>query len=191
MNKSITVGYALTGSYCTFSKALDAAEFLVNSGIKIIPIFSDNSSRTDTRFGKAEDFIKKAELISGNKAITTISQAEPIGPKCLIDILVISPCTGNTLAKLANGIADTSVTLAAKSQLRNNKPILIVVSTNDGLGANAVNLGKLLARKNIYIVPFRQDNCFEKENSLISDFDLILPAINSALEGKQLQPILI
>lgn len=191
MENGLTVGFAFTGSYCTFSKALPAAEELANKGIKIIPIFSDTSARTDTRFGKSKDFIERAEAFSGEKAICTISTAEPIGPKKLIDVLVIAPCTGNTIAKLANGIADTSVTLAAKSHLRNNRPIVIAVSTNDGLGANAVNIGKLLARKNIYLVPFGQDDCYEKENSLVADFNLILPTIEAALVHRQLQPILI
>ena len=191
MEKELTVGFAFTGSYCTFSKALSAAEELANKGIRIIPIFSDTSAHTDTRFGKAKDFIERTEALSGEKAICTISTAEPIGPKKLIDVLVIAPCTGNTIAKLASGIADTSVTLAAKSHLRNNRPIVIAVSTNDGLGANAVNIGKLLARKNIYLVPFGQDDCYEKENSLVADFNLILPTIEAALVHRQLQPILI
>lgn len=131
MDNIITAGFALTGSYCTFSKALAAAESLIAAGIKLIPIFSDNSSKTDTRFGKASDVIEKLEALTGNKAITTIPEAEPIGPKKLVDILIIAPCTGNTIAKLANGIADTTVTLAAKSQLRNNRPVLIAISTNE------------------------------------------------------------
>lgn len=191
MDNIITAGFALTGSYCTFSKALAAAESLIAAGIKLIPIFSDNSSKTDTRFGKASDVIEKLEALTGNKAITTIPEAEPIGPKKLVDILIIAPCTGNTIAKLANGIADTTVTLAAKSQLRNNRPVLIAISTNDGLGANARNIGTLLSRKNIYMVPFGQDDCYEKENSLVADFNLVLPACQAALEGKQYQPVLV
>lgn len=190
MNK-ITAGFAFTGSYCTFSKAFSALEGLTASAMNIIPIFSENSTKTDSRFGKADEFILRAELLTGNKSIKKISEAEPIGPKKLLDILIIAPCTGNTIAKLAHGIADTTVTLAAKSHLRNNRPIVIAVSTNDGLGANAKNIGILLARKNIYFVPFGQDDCYEKENSLIADFSLIPPTIESALKGKQYQPVLI
>lgn len=189
--ENITAGIAFTGSYCTYSKAVAAAECLAKENINLIPIFSDNSARTDSRFGAAADFIKKVEDICGRKAVTTIAEAEPIGPKKLLDVLVIAPCTGNTIAKLANGIADTTVTLAAKSQLRNNRPVVIGVSTNDGLGANASNIGVLLARKHIYMIPFGQDDCFEKENSLVADFNLMLPTIKAALEGRQLQPVLI
>lgn len=191
MERELTIGFAFTGSYCTFSKTFSAVRGLVEAGIKVLPIFSERSAITDTRFGKADEFIKKIEEITDKCAICTIADAEPIGPKKLIDVLVIAPCTGNTIAKLANGIADTSVTLAAKSHLRNNRPIVIAVSTNDGLGGNAVNIGKLLARKNIYMVPFGQDDCIEKENSLVADFNLILPTIEAALSHKQLQPLLI
>ncbi len=191
MEKELTVGFAFTGSYCTFSKAIPSVKALLKEGIRVVPIFSERSASTDTRFGKASDFITELETLSGNKAILSVSEAEPIGPKKLIDVLVIAPCTGNTIAKLANGIADTSVTLSAKSHLRNNRPVVIAVSTNDGLGANAVNIGKLLARKNIYLVPFGQDDCIEKENSLVADFGLILPTVYAALEHRQLQPLLI
>lgn len=191
MDNELTVGFAFTGSYCTFSKVLPSLENLSSAGTKIIPLFSGNSAVTDTRFGTASDFISKVEGIVKNKAICTIPEAEPIGPKKLLDILVIAPCTGNTIAKLATGIADTTVTLAAKSHLRNNRPVVVAISTNDGLGANAANIGKLLARKHIYMVPFGQDDCYEKENSLIADFNLILPTIKAALGGRQLQPILI
>ncbi len=191
MEEKITVGLAFTGSYCTYSKAMAAANELARENITLIPIFSDNSAKTNSRFGAAADFIERAEELCKNKAITTIADAEPIGPKKLLDILVIAPCTGNTIAKLANGIADTTVTLAAKSQLRNNRPIVIGVSTNDGLGANAANIGVLLARKHIYMIPFGQDDCFEKENSLVADFNLMLPTIKAALDGKQLQPVLV
>ena len=190
MNR-LTAGFALTGSYCTYKKTFSALETLVMSGINVIPIFSENSNATDSRFGKSYEFVQKAEFLTGNTAICAITDAEPIGPKKLLDVLIIAPCTGNTTAKLANGIADTTVTLAAKSHLRNNRPIVIAISTNDGLGANAKNIGILLARKNIYFVPFGQDDCIEKENSLISDFSLILPTVKSAMEGKQYQPILI
>ena len=185
MDSKITVGFAVTGSYCTLSKILPAAEAMAAEA-EIIPIFSDNSASTDTRFGKAEKFISEMERISGRRAILSIAEAEPIGPKGLLDVLVIAPCTGNTVAKLANGIADTT----AKSQLRNNRPIVIGISTNDGLGANAVNIGKLLARKNIYMVPFGQDDCINKENSLVADFARLMPTVRAALDGRQLQPLL-
>lgn len=186
----ITVGFAITGSYCTFSKVIAAAEDL-SKYANIIPIFSNNSAETDTRFGKAEDFKKRMEEICNHKIIEKISDAEPIGPKKMIDALIIAPCTGNTIAKLACGIADTTVTLAAKSQLRNLRPVILAVSTNDGLGANAVNIGKLIARKNIYFVPFGQDDCINKENSLVADFKKIRQTVACALNGKQIQPILI
>lgn len=185
-----TVGLALTGSYCTFSRVLDEAERLAEK-YNLIPIFSNNCLNTDTRFGKAEHFVDKLERICGNTALKSIKEAEPIGPKKLLDALVVAPCTGNTIAKIANGIADTTVTLAVKSQLRNNRPIVIAVSTNDGLGANAVNIGKLFARKNIFMVPFGQDDCISKENSLISDFGLISSTLEKALKGQQIQPVLI
>ncbi len=190
MEEKKTIGFALTGSYCTFSKIIDNMIPLAEK-YNIVPIFSNNSLMTDTRFGKASDILKKVEEICNRKAITTITEAEPIGPKNLIDALVIAPCTGNTAAKLANGIADTTVTLATKSNLRNNKPVIIAISTNDGLGANAVNIGKLIARKNIYMVPFGQDDCIGKENSLVADFTKIGATLEKAFEKKQLQPVLI
>ena len=190
MGEKKRAGIAFTGSYCTYKRVISAVEALA-AELELIPIFSDNSARTDSRFGKAEDFIKKLEQITGNTAILSIADAEPIGPKKMLDVLVIAPCTGNTIAKLANGIADTTVTLAAKSHLRNNRPVVIALSTNDGLSGNAANIGKLMARKNIYMVPFGQDDFVEKENSIIADFDKILPTVKKALEGKQLQPILL
>lgn len=185
-----TVGFAMTGSYCTFAKVLDEAEHLTEK-YNLIPILSNNCLNTDTRFGKAEYFVDMLEKICGNAAVKSIKEAEPIGPKKLLDALVVAPCTGNTIAKIANGIADTTVTLAVKSQLRNNRPIVIAVSTNDGLGANAVNIGKLFARKNIFMVPFGQDDCINKENSLISDFGLISSTLEKAFKGQQIQPVLI
>lgn len=190
MDKTLTIGFAFTGSYCTFSKIFPVLEEISKSA-EVIPVFSNNSAETDTRFGRSAEFVERAEKVCGKKAITTIAEAEPIGPKKLIDALVIAPCTGNTIAKLANGIADTTVTLAAKSQLRNNRPVIIAVSTNDGLGANAVNIGRLLARKNIYLVPFGQDDCIEKENSVVADFKQIPATIAAALKKRQVQPVLI
>lgn len=191
MYGDITLGFALTGSYCTFSKVLPQLERLTQMGYSIVPIMSENTFLTDTRFGKAKEHIQRIEKIAGRKVIATIPEAEPIGPKKLLDALVIAPCTGNTIAKLANGIADTAVTLAAKSHLRNNRPVVVAVSSNDGLGANAKNIGVLLARKHIYMVPFGQDDCKEKENSLVAHFEQIPETVSSALKGKQLQPLLI
>lgn len=191
MHGDITLGFALTGSYCTFSKVIPQIEVLSGLGYDIIPILSENTASTDTRFGTAESHIKRIEEITGHRVIASIPEAEPIGPKKLLDILVIAPCTGNTIAKLANGIADSAVTLATKSHLRNNRPVVVAVSSNDGLGANAKNIGTLLARKHIYMVPFGQDDCVEKENSLVAHFDQIPKTVERALEGKQLQPLLL
>lgn len=190
MEEKLRLGFAFTGSYCTFSRIFPILEEMANKA-EITPVFSNNSAETDSRFGLSADFIKRAEKICGKKAITTIAEAEPIGPKKMLDALVIAPCTGNTTAKLANGIADTTVTLAAKSQLRNNRPVVIAVSTNDGLGANAVNIGRLMARKNVYLVPFGQDDFAEKENSVVADFKRIPETVAAALEKRQLQPILV
>ena len=191
MHRTITIGFGLTGSYCTFSKVLTQMEALVQLGYRVIPILSEHTSAIDTRFGTAEEHKKRMKLVTGEEILESLPQVEPIGPKRYLDLLLIAPCTGNTIAKLANGIADTSVTLAAKSHLRNNRPVVIAVSTNDGLGANARNIGILLARKHIYMVPFGQDDYIEKENSLVAHFDLIPKTITSALNGKQLQPILV
>lgn len=191
MNENITVGFGLTGSFCTFSKIIDEMQKLADMNYRLVPIMSEATARNDTRFGKAEEHIGRIEKICGRKIISSIPEAEPIGPKKLLDILVIAPCTGNTIAKLANGIADSSITLSVKSHLRNNRPVVIAVSTNDGLGANAKNIGILLARKNIYMVPFGQDDCIEKENSLVAHFDLIQPTIEKALKSKQIQPVLV
>jgi len=187
----LTVGFALTGSFCTFKKVLPEVKNLVDKGAKVIPIMSENAQKTDTRFGKAQDFIKELEQITGNPLINSIDTAEPIGPKALLDILVIAPCTGNTLGKLANGITDTCVTMAAKAHLRNGRPVVIAVSTNDGLGANAKNIGLLLNTKNIYFVPFGQDDPQKKCNSVVAHMDMIIPTIENALQGKQIQPVLV
>ena len=151
----------------------------------------DSSAEYDTRFGKADKFVNDVETIAGRKGIYTIQEAEPIGPKAYLDALVIAPCTGNTIAKLTNGITDTSVLMAAKAHLRNNKPLIISVSTNDAMGMNFKNIGQLMNMKNIYFVPFEQDNCVKKPNSLISRLDLIPATIEEALEGRQIQPVLI
>lgn len=184
------IGFAMCGSFCTFSKAVAAVKELVSLGADVIPIMSETAHSTDTRFGKAADFRKQLTEITSNEIIATIHDAEPIGPKLCLDLLVILPCTGNTLAKLANGIADSSVTLAAKAHLRNGRPILIGVSTNDGLGSAAQNIGKLLNRKQLYFIPFRQDDYIHKPNSLVADFSKLPDSAIAAIEGRQLQPIL-
>lgn len=188
---NIRVGFALCGSFCTFSRVIPQIERLKNDGISIIPIMSPVARTTDTRFGKADDFAAQIEDICGEKIIDSIKAAEPIGPKALLDVLIIEPCTGNTLAKLANGIADTSVTMAAKAHLRNQRPLVIAVSTNDGLGCAAKNIGMLQNCKNIYFVPYRQDDPINKPTSLVADFDKTLDTVHSALGGRQIQPVII
>lgn len=183
------LGFALCGSFCTFEKVLAEMEKL-SEIYDIIPIMSEGAAKTDTRFGKAEDFIRRITEICKRKPLTTISEAEPIGPKTLLDVLLIEPCTGNTLGKLANGITDTAVTMAAKAHLRNGRPLVIAVSTNDALGASAQNIGRLLNARNIYFVPMGQDSPFEKPASLVAHFEKSREAIESALLGKQLQPLL-
>lgn len=185
-----TIGFAMCGSFCTFSRAVTALEKLTSTGASIVPIMSEISYNTDTRFGKAEEFRKKIEHITGSGIINTVKGAEPIGPKGILDLLVILPCTGNTLAKISNGIADTSVTMAAKAHLRNRRPVLIAVSTNDGLGCAAKNIGNLMNYKGIYFLPFSQDDCEKKPNSLVADFSRLNEACCAALENKQLQPVL-
>lgn len=189
--EGLNIGFAVTGSFCTFSKIIDEIQKLVDSKANVLPIFSFNASDMNSRFGEAEEWIEKIESITGNKSILTIQDAEPIGPKGLLDVLVIAPCTGNTIAKLANAITDTPVLMAAKAHLRGMKPIVIGISTNDGLGMNAKNLGVLLNSKNIYFVPFGQDSPFVKSNSLVARMDMILPTIEMALDNEQIQPMII
>ena len=186
-----TVGFAICGSFCTFGKVLDRLQTLCDAGFKIIPIMSYNAFSTDTRFGSADSVVQRLECMTGNKVISTLADAEPIGPKQLLDLLIVAPCTGNTLAKLAVGIADTPVTLAVKSQLRNAKPVLIGISTNDALGTAAANIGALMSRKHYYFIPYRQDDFINKPTSVVADFAQILPAAIAAMEGRQLQPILL
>ena len=188
--KKLTFGYALTGSFCTFKQSLSAMEELCKSGVNVVPIMSFNAFSTDTRFGTAKEFRERIEEICQNKIISTIADAEPIGPKKLLDLLIVSPCTGNTLGKLANGIFDTPVTLAVKSHLRNERPVLIGVSSNDSLGASSRNIGVLLARKHIYFIPMRQDSPFKKPLSVVCRFERTAEAAQAALEERQLQPIL-
>lgn len=188
--KGKRIGVALTGSFCTYEKTFSELKKLVEEGALVQTIFSSVSSHTDSRFGKAEDFLSAAEEITGQKPILTIPDAEPIGPGKLLDILVIFPCTGNTLAKLANGITDSPVLMAAKAHLRNNRPLLLSLSTNDALGMNMKNIGLLMNTKNIYFLPFGQDDPQNKPNSMISHSELLIPALESALENRQLQPVL-
>ena len=184
------VGFALTGSFCTLAKAMPVIEGLKESGADITPIMSEAVYSTDTRFGKAEDYINFVEAICGKSVIHTIKDAEPIGPKKLLDILIVAPCTGNTISKIANGINDSTVTMAVKSHLRNNRPVVLSVSTNDGLGASAKNIGILLNTKNIFFIPFMQDDPDRKSKSLESKIDLTEKTMLSALNGVQLQPVL-
>lgn len=188
--KGRKIGVALTGSFCTYQKVFEQIKKLQEAQAEIVTIFSDASQKINSRFGEAEDFMKEAERITGKKPLLTIDQAEPIGPKSLLDLLIILPCTGNTIAKLANGITDTPVLMAAKAHLRNDKPLLISISTNDALGMNMKNIGLLLNAKNIYFVPFGQDNPEKKPNSMIAKTDLVIPAAEAALEGRQYQPVI-
>lgn len=186
----MNIGFAMCGSFCTFSKVFPVMEQLATEH-KVFPIFSENSASVDSRFGKAESFLTLAERICNRSVIRSISSAEPIGPKKMLDVLVIAPCTGNTLAKLAHGIADGPVTMAAKSHLRNGRPVVVAVSTNDALGAAAENIGRLLARKHYYFVPFRQDDPENKPTSIVADFSLIPQTVLAAAENRQLQPVLL
>lgn len=189
--KGVRLGLAVTGSHCTMAAILNETRRLVEEGAEVYPIVSSSVRQTDTRFGKAEEFCKKLVEATGNRLITTIVDAEPIGPNRLFDVLVIAPCTGNTLAKLANGITDGPVLMAAKAHLRNLSPVVIAVSTNDGLGLNARNIATLLNTKNIYMVPFGQDNPSAKPNSLVARLDKLVDTVCLALEGKQIQPVLL
>lgn len=186
----MNIGFALCGSFCTFSQVFPIMEQLARQH-KVVPIFSHSAYTIDCRFGTANTHIQKAESICGTEVLHTIGQVEPIGPKKLLDALVIAPCTGNTLAKLAHGIADTPVTMAAKSHLRNGRPVLIAVSTNDALAGAAENIGRLMARKHYYFVPFRQDDPVGKPTSMVADFAKIPETLSAALSGKQLQPLII
>lgn len=188
-NKNI--GIALTGSFCTFDKTFEEIEKLLREDANVYPILSFNSQKIDSRFGKAGDFYKRLVDLTGHTPITTIEDAEPIGPKDMFDIMAVIPCTGNTLAKMANGITDTPVLMAAKAHIRNNKPLVISIATNDALGNNLQNIGNLLNQKNIYFVPFGQDSPDGKPKSMIAHTHLLTLTIESALEGKQLQPVVI
>jgi dipicolinate synthase subunit B len=189
--KDKNIGMVLTGSHCTVSQVLLEIEKMVTEGAKVFPILSETVHKNDTRFGSATGWEQRLVEITSNKPITSIVEAEPIGPNNSFDVVVVAPCTGNTLAKLANGITDSAALMAIKAHLRNLKPVVLAISTNDGLGMNAKNIGLLLNMKNIYLVPFGQDNYLVKANSLVAKIERIIPTIEMALEGKQIQPILI
>lgn len=186
----VRIGCAMTGSFCTFSKAFEAWGRLKAEGAELFPIMSFNASSLDTRFYRAQDAVMLFQEIAGRKVWNRIEDVEPIGPKKLLDVLVVAPCTGNTMAKIAAGITDTPAALAVKSHLRNGRPVVIAVSTNDGLSGSAINLGKLMGTKQIFLVPFRQDDWKEKPNSLVADFDLLAETTAAALENRQIQPLL-
>ena len=186
------VGFAFTGSFCTFKAVIEELKKIKNEKADILPIMSYNSYNLDTKFGKAQEYIDQVKDITEKEEIIhTIQDAEPIGPKKLTDVMVIVPCSGNTIAKLANGITDTPVLMAAKSHLRNNNPVVLAISTNDGLSGSAENIGKLLNRNNYYFVPFKQDNPITKPRSLVADFKYLIPTIELALDGEQIEPILL
>lgn len=189
--KDKKIGFVLTGSFCTFKHTIPQIKKIVEEGGIVIPIMSRNAYNMDTKFGTAQEFIKEIEEITNKEIIHTIQGAEPIGPKGLTDILIIAPATGNTIGKLANGITDDVGTMATKSHLRNNNPVVIAISTNDGLAGSAENIGKLLNRNNYFFVPFRQDNPITKPRSLVFDPKYIIPTLEKALEKEQVQPIVI
>ena len=185
------IGFAVCGSFCTHGKALGALKALVEQYETVIPIVSETAAYTDTRFGTSDALLERLEELTGQEVLCDIPSVEPIGPKALLDVLVIAPATGNTIAKLAAGITDTAVTMAAKAHLRNGRPVVIAMASNDGLAAGARNIGELLVRKNFYFVPFGQDSAFAKPSSLVADFTKLPETVEAALEGRQIQPILL
>lgn len=186
----LRIGFALCGSFCTISKAMEQMRLLQEKGAQILPILSETVSATDTRFGTAKQLKQDIFDITGVTAIDTVKGAEPIGPKGLLDALVIAPATGNTIAKIAGAVTDTAVTMAAKATLRNEKPVVVCTATNDGLGASAKNIGILMAMRGIYLVPLRQDDPVKKPTSVVADFSQLLPTLREALAGRQIQPLL-
>jgi len=187
----VRMGFALTASFCTLEPVVQQIEQFVREGVEVYPIMSREAATVDTRYGTAQQWMDRLSLITGKKVFTSIVEVEPIGPQKLFDVVVVAPCTGNTVAKLANGITDGPVLMAAKAQLRNRRPVVIAISTNDGLGLNARNIGTLLNTRNVYLVPFGQDSPQHKPNSLIARMDLLGATIIEALQGRQLQPIII
>lgn len=188
--KNKRIGFVITGSFCTFKHIIPQMQKIVDEGGDVLPIMSNHAYNMDTKFGLAKEFIKEIEEITGKKVIHTIQEAEPIGPKRMTDILIIAPATGNTIGKLANGIIDDTATMATKSHLRNNNPVVIAISTNDGLSGSAENIGKLLNRNSYFFVPYRQDNPITKPRSLVFSPNYIIPTLEMALEKEQIQPIL-
>lgn len=184
------IGFALCGSFCNMRRCVDTMKEFSEKGLEILPIMSENAYNTDTRFGKAQDFVKEIEDICGRKIIHTIEEAEPIGPKIKLDVLLICPCTGNTASKMAHGICDTAVTMAAKAHLRNERPLVIALATNDALSLCAPNIGTLLQRKNVYFVPLSQDDAEKKPRSMVCDFNRAYDTVNMAIQGKQIQGII-
>jgi len=189
--KGKTIGWGLTGSHCTFEETMPQIKRLVDAGARVIPVVSHTVMSTDTRFGTSASWQEQLLEITGEKIISTIPEAEPLGPSKLFDAMVIAPCTGNTTSRLANAITDSAVLMAAKATMRNLRPVVVAISTNDGLGLNFSNIAKLLNAKNIYFVPFGQDAPEKKPNSLVARMDLIMETCEAALAGKQLQPLLI
>jgi dipicolinate synthase subunit B len=185
------IGFVVTGSFCTFHKIIDELKKIVKLNGNVIPIMSENSYTMDTKFGKANDFIEEIENITQTKILHTIQEVEPLGPKDMLDIIVVAPATGNTIAKLANDIIDSTATMAVKSHLRRERPVVIAISTNNGLSGAGENIGKLLNRKNYYFVPFKQDNPITKPRSLVFDPSYLIKTIEHALDGEQIQPILL
>ena len=189
--EQIRVGFAFCGSFCTYDQVMPALERAKARYGDVTPIISEKSAETDSRFGPAHEFIREMERICDKRVIDTIPKAEPIGPKKLLDVLVIAPCTGSTLSRLANGMSDTSVTMAAKAMWRNGRPVVVAVSTNDGLAGSAKNIAALLDKKHVFFVPYRQDDPVGKPTSLVADFALINDTVDAALQGRQLQPLLL
>ena len=185
----LRVGYCLTGSFCTLSRSYEVMSELVEMGLDIVPVMSENAYYIDTRFGSAEEFSNKVERLSGRKIIHTVKEAEPLGPDMPLDLLIVAPCTGNTLAKLVNGITDTAATMAMKAHLRQDRPMLLAVATNDAMSQNLSNIARALTRKSLYLVPMRQDNPEGKPYSLVSEFEMIPLAAAAALRGEQLRPL--
>lgn len=189
--EQVRVGFAFCGSFCTYDQVMPALERVKARYGDVTPIISEKSAETDSRFGPAHEFIREMERICDKRVIDTIPKAEPIGPKKLLDVLVIAPCTGSTLSRLANGMSDTSVTMAAKAMWRNGRPVVVAVSTNDGLAGSAKNIAALLDKKHVFFVPYRQDDPVGKPTSLVADFTKINDTVDAAIQGRQLQPLLL
>ena len=189
--KEITIGYAITGSHCTFEEVMPIMSYFMDQGAQVVPIISQPMLQTDTRFGTAQSWTERVKQITKRDIISTIVEAEPLGPSKLLDVLVIAPCTGNTTSKLANAMTDSAVLMAAKAHMRNQRPLVLAISTNDGLGLNAANIAKLLVCKNIYFVPFGQDDPVKKPNSLVAKMEKIPETCWHALQGQQLQPLIV